>query len=452
MKLNALGVAAISATLLSFGTISSTAQSNDALLEKLVSKGVLTKQEADELKKESASGYDRSFRAKTGLPDYVTSLRIYGDFRGRFDGIYTDNDTAGAPNHDRTRMRYRLRVGAIATLKDSLELGFRLTSGDPQSNFGGDPISGNSTLQDNGSKKFLWVDQAYGKWTPINHDAWKLSGTVGKMENPFVLSSLVFDEDYTPEGFGVGSTYTLNQQHALKFAGGFFLLDEISQGQQSDQDPFMMGVQARWDAKWAPAWESSMGAAFLAITDERSLTNFSVPNLNIGNTRAADGTLVHNYTPLVLDAAVTYSFASMPGYNGKFPVRMAGTFVNNFGPSRNNTGYEVGATAGKSGKKGTWELGYRWRYLDRDAWYEEVVDSDYGAFYQTAFANSATGSGYRAGTNVKGHIFRASYSPADAFTLTLTYVLSELIDPSVVNGQETESQTGRLLIDAMWRF
>src|SRR5688572_27009301 len=43
------------------------AQSSDALLNKLVAKGILTAQEADELKKESEAGFDKAYRSKTGL-------------------------------------------------------------------------------------------------------------------------------------------------------------------------------------------------------------------------------------------------------------------------------------------------------------------------------------------------------------------------------------------------
>ena len=438
-------------------TVTVHAQANDALLNKLVSKGLLTKQEADELKTESDAGFDKSYRAKTGLPDWVTALKLSGDVRGRFDGIYFENDAEGAPNRDRNRLRYRLRFGATATFKDNFELGLRLTSGEAQSSFGGDPISGNSSFQDNGSKKFLWIDQAYGRWTPLNNDTWKAGVTLGKMENPFVVSPLVFDEDYTPEGAALFGSYNPTKEHSLKLTGGFFWLDEINQGEDANNDAFLFGGQMRWDAKWTPSLDTSLGAAFFALSDARTLTNFSVPNLNAGNTRNADGTLAEAFRPVVLDAAVTYSLPQVAGYKGKFPLKLHGSYLHNTTASQNNTGWEAGFTAGKAGKKGTWELGYRYRFLDHDAWYEEFVDSDFGAFYQTTSANanvpsSSSFNGYRAGTNVRGHIFRAAYSPADAFTLSITYALAELIDPSVVAGRETESETGRLHVDAMWKF
>ncbi len=438
-------------------TVTARAQSNDALLKKLVNKGILTKQEADELKKETDSGFDKAYHAKTGLPDWVTSLKFSGDLRGRVDGLWTENDSPAAENfnNDRWRMRYRVRFGAVATFKDQLEMGFRLTSSDGVGSggaFGGDPISANTTFQDNGSKKFVYIDQAYGKWTPLNYDQWKLGATIGKMANPFETSTMVFDDDYTPEGVALQGLYNVNKDHALKFNAGFFLLDEISQGADASNDPYLIGGQLRWDAKWAQRLDSSLAVAMYAIVDEQSLTNFSVPNVNAGNTRLANGALLHDYTPVVVDGAVTYTFDSAPLYKGKFPVRALGTIMHNPGASDANNAWEAGVAAGKAGKKGTWELSYRYRHNEADAWYEEFNESDFGAFYQTISATTGLGTGYRAGTGTKGHILKGSYSPYDALTLSVTYYLAELIEEPVVGATRAESGMSRILIDMIWKF
>ena len=104
---------------------------------------------------------------------------------------------------DRIRLRYRLRAGLLINMKDNLEVGFSLGTDDAASaanSTGGKPTSNNTTFTGNGTKKFIFVDTAYGKWTPINDGDWMLSGTFGKMDQPFDASSMVFDPDYTPEG------------------------------------------------------------------------------------------------------------------------------------------------------------------------------------------------------------------------------------------------------------
>ena len=449
------------------------AQSSDALLNKLVSKGVLTQQEADDLKKESDAGFDKAYRTKTGLPDWVTQLKIYGDVRGRWDFIKTDNDAPGAsePNKDRSRFRYRLRVGATAQFKENFEMGFRLTSSEANADgTGGDPISGNSTFQNNGSKKFIYIDTAYGKWTPINSGPWLLSGTVGKMENPFVVSDMVFDPDYTPEGFALQSGYNINKNHSLKLNAGIFFLDEISQGAQASNDPLLYGAQLRYDAKWSDHISSTIGLAWLGISDEQNLNNAAVNNGNVGNTRYpanvvggqtihTAGDLVEDFNPVVVDASVTYTLDKLVGYKGAFPIRVGGEYMNNPGADEKNDAYWLGVFFGKSGKKGTWELSYRYKRQEADSWYEEFVDSDTGAYRQVALGGSGQGAGYRSGTGVKGHVIKAAYSPSDSFTIGVTYYLYELIDTprvtSTVGGRTVtteESAAHRVLLDATWKF
>jgi hypothetical protein len=445
------------------------AQSSDALLNKLVQKGILSSQEAAELKKETDAGFDKAYRTKTGLPDWVNALKIYGDLRARYEFFHTDNDVTGAlePNEDRSRFRYRLRTGMTATLKDSFEMGFRLASGEPSGSFGGDPISSNQTFQDNGSKKSIWIDLAYAKWTPINSGPWMLGGTIGKMENPFVVD-LAFDADYTPEGAALQTAYAINDSHALKLSGAVFVLDEINQGSQANDDPMLFGVQLRHDGKWAPKWTSSVGIGWYSITEEQNLGNGAVPNVQVGNTRYAvsvpgsatklAGSLVNDYYPVVADAAVTYTLDSFPGYVGKFPLRVAGEYMENPGADTRNNAYWAGVFFGKVGKKGTWEASYRFKRLEADAWYEEFVDSDFSAYYQSVPGGSATASGsapgHRAGTGIQGHIFRIGYAPSDSFQVGVTYLLSELINPPRVGTPPEQSESGahRLQVDATWKF
>ena len=148
---------------------SASAQSVDTLLDKLVEKGVLTTKEAQVLREESDKDFTRAYQSKSGLPDWVTSLRLGGDVRLRYDGIYQDPPAGTLPTFtDRNRIRYRLRVGVTATMQDDFEVGMRLTSAENKAAAGatpaGDPISGNDTMTGNGSKKLVWIDLAYAKF------------------------------------------------------------------------------------------------------------------------------------------------------------------------------------------------------------------------------------------------------------------------------------------------
>ena len=432
-------VALASATL---GT-TALAQSADALIDKLVDKGVLSVKEANELREETDKGFTQAYQVKSGMPDWVSSLRINGDFRGRYEAFFANNDAFT----DRYRWRYRLRLGMVATLKDSLEVGVRLGSGDLDSGIptgGVDPISQNQTLQNNASKKGLFVDLVYAKWSPVNNKVWAMSLTAGKMENPFVFSDMVFDHDYTPEGAATQLAFNLSDRYQLKLNGGAFVLDELS---SDSNDPWMAGAQLRWDAAWNKKLASSAGVAFLGISNPDQLSNAAVPNSNRGNTRDGAGALVYHYNPFLADVALTYTLDSFPMYNGTFPIKLAADYMNNPAVDRDNDAYSLGIQFGKAGKKKTFDLGYTYKHLGADAWYEEMVDSDFGAFYQAAPAGGS--AGYGSGTNVKGHIVKASYSPFTAVTLSAKWFRTELINASP---DGSDSMMNRVQVDAIVKF
>src|SRR5471030_2540228 len=96
------------------------AQSADALIDKLVDKGILTVKEAQDLRDEADKNFTTAFQAKTGMPDWVSGYKFSGDMRGRFEQFSGENNAL----IDRTRLRYRLRFGLTASLLDNLEVGF----------------------------------------------------------------------------------------------------------------------------------------------------------------------------------------------------------------------------------------------------------------------------------------------------------------------------------------
>jgi hypothetical protein len=435
------------------------AQSSDAIIDKLVEKGIITQDEAKQLRDEADKGFRASYQAKSGLPDWVTALKLNGDFRGRYDALHGwDSDMM-----DRNRFRYRARLGVTALMWDNFEAGIRLTSSDPVGSFGGDPISGNTTFQDNGSKKFVYLDLAYGKWTPVNTYSFRDTVGIGKFENPLTFSEMVFDGDYTPEGALNQFTYTINDFQSLKFNTAVAVLDEIS---SSSHDPLFLGMQLQWDAIWMQkegrkVIETSLGAGFLGVKNPENLGNGDVPNQNVGNTRdATTGDLVYNYNPIVANASITYTLESFPMFSGFFPIKLSGEYMHNPAAPSQNSGWWAGMTLGKSGKRRTWELAYKYKYLEGDAWYEEFVDSDFGAYYgatpglagnTTAGWGKEAKSGYGAGTNAKGHIVKASYSPYDPFTVSVSYTLSDLVK-NEASQYGTSDSIGRMIVDAVLKF
>jgi hypothetical protein len=424
----------------------------DALLNKLEQKGILSVDEAKELKAEnatnSAAAFNKAMNAKFPTPDWVTGYKLSGDFRGRFDDISV-NTPAYGKEYNNMRLRYRLRVGLTVNMKDDLQVGFRLgtdDAGNTPAN-GGNPLSNNSTLRGDGSKKMIYVDAAYGKWTPINDGTWMVAGTIGKMDQPFQASSMVFDPDYTPEGAALQATYKINDNNSLAFNGAGFVLD-----QTTSRGPFLYGAQAIWNAKWTPKLGTSVGIAAYDIADKANLTSIGGANYdsNLGNTPNLAGTgYAANFNPVVASGSVTYTLDSFPLYPGKFPVKLAGEYMDNPAAGSNNQGWNAGVTFGKSGKKGAWDLSYRYQRLEADAWWDQIVDDDNVALFPTRPAvNPETGTA-ASGTNIKGHLVKFNYSIFDSLTFSFTAYINDLINDPVPG-----AKTGAVhaMADLMWKF
>jgi hypothetical protein len=412
-------------------------QSSDALLNKLVEKGILTVQESKELKQETDKNVASAVHNNMGLPDWVKALKLSGDFRGRVDYMGSDNSAMV----DRWRLRYRLRAGVTLSLKDDFEVGFRLASSDA----GGNPLSNNTTFENDATKKPVWIDTAYATWTPIHDGEWTLSGTIGKMVNPFVFQSYMeFDPDYTPEGAALQAAYKINDAHALKFNGGAFVLDELA---ASGRDPFLFGGQILWDAKWTKQIESSLGVSGFSVVNTGNLTTANVPDNNTGNTRSAAGNLVYNYNPIIASGSLTYKLDKFPLYKGTFPIKLGGEYLNNPAAPSSNTGWWAGVTFGKAAHKGQWDLAYRYQRLEGDAWYEELVDDDNAAYFQAAFTGGK--SGMVGGTDIQGHLVKLNYAITDSLTFTFTGYFNELIHP---NPAGSKSGGIHVMADVMWKF
>jgi len=387
----------------------------------------------------------------------VTGYKLTGSFRGRYEQFSANSSAANAgANLDRSRLRYRLFLGATISIKDDLEVGFRIGSGDSKAAGYGNPLSQNSTMTGNWSDKGLYVDLAYGKWTPINGGNWTVSTTFGKMERDvFDFTWMVFDPDLTPEGAVVQGAYTINDKQSIAFTAGGFALEDAS---ASTHDAALFGAQAVWKAKWSDKLSSSLGAAWLGIVNpEQENTTNSAANvlINQGNTRYTSGPYtgspMYNFDPIIGDASVTYTLDSFPLYNGAFPITLKGEAMNNPGAARNNNGYWVGVTFGKAGTKKTWDLTYRYEYLESDAWYDQLVDDDNCAYYLNK-PQGLGSPGYAGGTNIKGHFMKLNYSLTDSLMFSASCYLNSLINTTPNGTKEPQSSDMHFMADMMWKF
>ena len=109
--IRALALTVLAATLLT--TNGQTPSSADALINKLVQKGILSESEAKELISETAET-NRPSASKWKLSDSVKSIGLYGDVRFRYEYRGADNapgSGASGGTYQRERFRYAVRIG-----------------------------------------------------------------------------------------------------------------------------------------------------------------------------------------------------------------------------------------------------------------------------------------------------------------------------------------------------
>ena len=377
------------------------------------------------------------------------SVRLTGDLRTRLSsGMYAAREAVA-----RDQLLFQFHFGVVSAVSETIEAGFRFSAGDLNTGFGGTPLSAQFSAADNGSRKYAFIDRAFMAWKPVLGPEAKMAVTLGKAENLFFTSSrILFDTDYMPEGLTEEFSFQLTKRDRLWIAGGQYMLDDIT---SSARDPWMFAGRMRWDAQWDAAWSTSVGVGLLSITRGAQLTAANVANTNRGNTRTATGVLVHAYRPFYAEAAITRLLGRVPGYTGKFPVTLQADLLHNPGAPAQNDAWTAGFTLGKASKAGQWEVGYRFLHIEADAWYEEMLDAEYGAYYRAVPpgwnndpASLAGGPG--GGTNIRSHSIRTGYSPKDYLLLSANLFINDFVRKIPANAADTAAR--RFQFEALLRF
>ena len=382
-------------------------------------------------------------------PSAASAVRFAADIRTRFSSIaYAAREAA-----TRDQFLVQFHASVLGTLGDTFEGGLRFTAGDLNSTFGGSPLSAQFTAGDNASRKPAYLDQLFIRWKPSLGPDTTAAVTVGKAANPFYTPSrILFDNDYQPEGATEEFSFAPAPDHRVTLAAGQYILDELP---SSSRDPLLLAARARWDAQWQPAWSTTLGLAHLVITHPAALTAANIANNERGNTRSAAGELRYDYRPFFAEASVTHLLAHAPGYAGKFPVTVGAEFLHNPGAPAQRDAWTAALTLGRSGKAGQWEFGYRYVRVEADAWFEEMLEGDYAAYYRTVPpgwntdpASLAGGPGN--GSNTRSHVFRTSYSPRDYLLFSANLFLNDLAHRPP--GNPSDTGTKRFQLETLLRF
>jgi len=396
----------------------------DILVEKLVEKGVLSKQDASVILKETRAeaekerketiaatkealmtGKDAPFMLASAVPSWIKNTTFKGDFRLRYESVERTN------NSDRHRGRYRFRLGFDTKVNDKFNVSYGLATGND------DPRSTNQSFTDSFETPDIRLDYAYATYKPFG---WlQLLG--GKMKNPLWTpgGSFLWDSDINPEGVSAVMNHKAGGVE-LFMTSSFWVIDEIA---NDSNDPIMWVVQ--------PGYKVNLGknAYFknaVALYEYSNVKGGALDFSGNTNTRVG-GQLAEDYDAFV----VSGELGTKTGIELIPFVSAYGEGVNNYDADNSeDSGYGFGVKIGhEKVKKGAWQAGLSYHRLERDAWLDILPDSDT----------------FNGGTNFKAIIGKITYGLMDNVELGACYITSQEIEGARRNDD-------RLQVDMVFKF
>ncbi len=350
--------------------------------------------------------------------EWASRISWKADMRYRHE--FVDAEEAAS---DQTRHRIRARLAMTAKVNDTVTGTIGLATNGGSS----DPRSTMQTLGDGATRKGIALDLAYVDWKPVDH----LTMSFGKMPQPwFKASGFFFDGDITPEG--IAARYERGPVFANTF--GYWLSER-----SAASDATLLGGQVGLTGQVGGLKLTGALGYFDvgAVQGEVTTTNATPCNANPaffggpqGNTTVLNAagcpTLLHDFDVIEAQAQAEVILAGQP-------LQFFAQYFQNQEADDLDTGWVTGFNWGRAGSPRSWEFGYAYGIVEKDAQFGQFVDSDFGGGI----------------TDVDGSVFRFVYAPARNWLLNGTYFMnSRFVDaPGAI-----ERSYDRYQVDLNYRF
>ncbi|HUK36119.1 MAG TPA: putative porin [Vicinamibacterales bacterium] len=398
------------------------------------------------------------------LPDWLSTVRVTGDVRVRFEeDLYgRDNLPFSVPDYgainqaggitqaglgaflnttqDVQRPRLRARLGLVATLSDSFQAGIRLATGGAL-----DPSSESQTFGTTAARYNIGLDQGYIRFEPRSRpDFSYVTAIGGRMPSPwFTPTELIFARDVSFEGFATTARAPLGGGSNSPTSSLFATVGAF---------PIQLVPQFHGDNKWMLA--SQLGADLWAGSDDRlRLAAAYYDFIHVTGIQNQPGQTYYNFTapPFVRYGNTYFDIAnSLTGSSNLFALaakfRVANlSFVYDHRVGRytfsltadaaRNIGYDAHDVAVRSGivqdartrgyvgeiafgdpdpasALGRWRAAVGYRYVQRDAVLDAWTDADF----------------HGGGTNARGYFLVGDLGLSRGVWLRLRYMNADAID------------------------
>jgi hypothetical protein len=320
---------------------------------------------------------DQIAQVRSNVPSWVPNFTWKGDLRVRNENIDQQNADG------RNRNRIRARAGFVAKVNDTVRTEFALSSADDAAP--ANARSQNQTLGSSNSRKPIYLDLAYVEWQPLLE--WKL--TAGKMKTPWVRpgQSSYFDGDVNPEGLAV------NFNRGAFFASSFY---NVLAERGALPETTMVGAQLGFRPVVGPA-TLTLAASYFDLSHIKGFGD-TANLLPAGNTTKTTG-CVTGSPCIANDFNVIEGFAELAMPFAGHPLAVYVELAKNDAATTGlDTAWSAGVLYGKAADPHTWEVGYMYQSVEKDAQYGGYSDSDWGGG-NTDYQGSAVKFGYAIARN-----------------------------------------------------
>jgi Putative porin len=476
--LNRIHLIVTTAIVLLFAPQITKAQDAGALLDLLVRKKIITDQEAEEVRADLTKQTAETSAGKWKLSQPITELELYGDVRARYE--YRGGETAGnvaQPNdwYQRSRERYRLRLGLRGILTDDWFFGIRLETSNKRNStnvtFGNDGKSGTPEVPNGPFAKDddgIYVGQAYIGYKGLPGTTL----TVGRMPNPLITTLMVWDGDINPEGvaeqwkhtfdFNLGGggasappTYSKDGKTVASAGAAsepwklkIDVFANFAQFVYDDANPENpLGARKTADNgnlipntdAWLLAWQ--VGARFtfpknLYFQVAPVIYNYTGQGDTFNSAFVGGDPILSNSDSLAtnqfgIDHLLVLEIPAEFGFKiGELPVRIFSDFAVNFeadarataaghpGKGDQRYAYQIGAGIGQLKAKHDWQIQAFWMHNEQYSLDPNLIDSDF----------------FDSRVNMEGVVVQAGYALSDAVIFNLSYGYAQRVDNTLGTG------------------
>ena len=406
------------------------AQDSAPLIDILVRKGIISDQEAEEVRADLTKDFASNTSAgKLSLGSHLTELKLGGDIRIRHQYDAATKQGTGV-SLDRNRERFRFRLNGDAKMQNGWSAGFALETASAAD-------SGNQTFDNANDDYNIYLARAYVAWQPTS--SWYFVG--GKFKNPFQTTDLVWDGDINPQGLSETYSFPISNG-TLQFRAAQLVMDDNDERAGSGpsfRDSFLFVQQLVYSTKFGSGVGLTLAPGYMFYNNS-SIEGSANETPFAGRTK---GLSVATFTgslkfPNVGGEGRALSLYWDSAYNFDADTRVHDIYGLSDAYSDGSTAWLVGVGYGKgSGKdQGDWSVKLDYRHIGIGALDPNLSDSDFGFGH----------------LNQEGYKLSTSYNIASFATLGLSYFYTQDIQGGLKHAVAGLDKSSILQLDLVTKF